>query len=150
MDCYTLLINEIKNDSKLRNNILNKRKEKLRGKSDLITTKSKYRLIGINEIESFFSKNWLNKCSSKLKKLNSINGIRYLDSTSIIIEINHLDVRGYKSLDSYSRNKTYEVHRLIYTINKIDKKSFQFKFEKLVSTKKIKENLTYEITQYKR
>jgi hypothetical protein len=150
LDCYTSLIDEIKNSSTLQNNIVTKRNEKVRGYSDLITTKTKNRLIDLNEIDSFFSKNWKSKCYKKINELNSLKGIRYIDQNSIVIEINHIDVHRYKSFDSYSKYKTFEVHRLIYTTKKIDKKTFQFKFEKIVSTKKIKDNLTYEITQYKR
>jgi hypothetical protein len=149
MGCYKSMINEIRNSYDIQEKIEIQRSKKQKGISDPVTVKQEYRLIEFNEIDSFFSKVWRRKCYEKLKPSNSLKGIRYINKNSIILEVNKFNRHSIRPSDRYTKGKTIEIHRLIFSKEKLNSKNYQFKNENLVWTKLVDNNLTYKVYRFK-
>lgn len=149
MGCYKSMVNEIRNNDLLQRKIKNQRDKKIRGLSDPMTVKKNYRLIAFEEIDSLFSKKWKEDCHSKIKSSNSLKGIRFIDKNSIILQANKFYRPTIGTTERYSRTKTIETHRVIFSTQKLDDKAYQFRNEKLIWSKKIDDNLFYNIYHFK-
>ena len=143
LDCYQNLVELIKKDSLTINKLIVLRDSKLREKNDPINVKSKYRLIGFNELESKILDNW-NNCSERVRKNNDLRGLRFIDNDLIILEIDKFDRHSFS--EKYSRGITIETHRIIITNQPYDETKFRFKGEKTKWNFDLGNNWNYQIS----
>ena len=143
LDCYQNLVDLIKKDSLTINKIIDLRDSKIRGENDPINVKSKYRLIGFNELESKILNNWSN-CSDRVRKNNDLRGLRFIDNDLIVLEIDKFDRHSFS--EKYSRGITIETHRIIITNKRYDETKFRFKGETTKWNLDLGNNWNYQIS----
>ena len=143
IECYQRLVSFIKNDTLKKNLIIKLRDSKLRGESDPIFVKSKYRLIDLKEFDSLLPEAW-NKCFEKVKENNDLIGLRYISNNLIILEIDKFRRRTFS--EKYSKDNTLEIHRIIISNSEYDDSKFKFKGEKIKWNFDLGNNWNYEIS----
>ena len=148
LECYKSLIDELKSDETLRNNLIEIRGAKLRGESDPIFVEQEYRLISQEEFHNALPENWKNGCSIQLIEDNDLRGIRYISENSIVIEIDKFN--RHTLSERYSRTGITEIHRILISNNGIKNESFRFRGERIMFQEKFENGWTYQISQMDR
>lgn len=148
IECYKSLINEIMSDETLKNNLLEIRDSKLRGKSDPIFVDQNHRLISPEEFRNALHENWKNSCLIQLMKDNDLRGIRYISRNTIVIEVDKFN--RHTLSERYSKTGTTEIHRILVSDKGMKNESFRFKSERIRFQEKFENGWIYQISQMDR
>lgn len=143
IECFELLIKEIKENNVFEKKLLKIRESKKGGFSPL-TVKKNYRLIRLKEFQEYLPNIWKNKCYKQIVENRDLRGLRYINKDSIIIEIDQFERKTLS--ERYSRYGTYEIHRII-TKKGIKEKSFRFPSERIMFLDTLENGMIYEISQ---
>ena len=144
IECYKDIIEKIKSNTELQATLIKIRNNKKIGDRDPITVKHEYRLINFPEFESLKEKYFDSDCIRKIRENNDFLGIRYVNSELIIIEIDRFQRRTL--LKKFSKERTVEIHRLIFSNQKPELTKYSFGGEKEVLYDTITDNCYYQIT----
>jgi len=147
IECYKSLLNEITNQKQTKFKLLQIRDSKKRGKDDPVTVKNNFRTIDNNELQEIVSTNWKVNCSEKINKVNDLTGIRYVNDSIVIIEIDKL--KHHTLNEQYSSGGTMEIHRLVIAGKPPVGKNYKYGTETIVWTKYLGANWTYEVSHYR-
>ena len=123
------------------------RDSKKRGNDDPVTVKNNYRTIDNKELQEIISANWRENCLAKINKLNDLTGIRYVNDSIVIFEIDKF--KRHTLNEQYSSGGTMEIHRLVIADKPPVGKNYKYGTESIVWTKNLGANWNYEVSQYR-
>ncbi len=147
MECYKNLLSEIINEEQIKSKLIQIRNSKSYGNEDPVTVKKNFRTIDNQELTEILSENWKVDCLEKINKVNDLSGIRYIDESTVIIEIDKFKLHTLNG--QLSSGGTMEIHRLIIADKSPNGKNYKFGTESIVWTKNLGANWNYEVSQYR-
>jgi len=145
LDCYNSIIELIRNDSNFLNSLVAIRDSKVRGEMDPIFVKGTYRQIDYAEISHLLENTIDSTCVNLFISKDDLNGIRYIGSDLIIIEVDKFSRHTLN--EKFSSRGTTEFHRIIYSSAKPDLKLYAFGGEGEILYEKIRDDCYYQVTQ---
>ncbi len=144
INCYNKLISQIK-DNETHKAIKTIRNEQISKSFEPVWLIQKERIISIDEINEYVDPNWIANCYDKLNLKNDLRGIRMLNDSCTIIEIDYFHRRTLTG--KFSKNKTLEFHRLISRKCKNENFSFYFGNEMVIFKDTINKEYIYQVSQ---
>ncbi|MGB0888592.1 MAG: hypothetical protein ACPGSL_10750 [Vicingaceae bacterium] len=146
-ECYRNLVQSIVDNELLLDEIIQVRdSSNSRGKSDPVTVDWKFKLIELKEIRGSLDSVWKQECLERILERSDFRGIRVIEKDLIIVEIDKFYRHTLTEQFGYG---TVEIHRLIFSNKKIDRKNFYFGTEKKIWEEKLDKDWRYEVSQIK-
>lgn len=145
MECYDSVVSHLKKDTNFLKSLIKTRDSKIRGEMDPIFVKGNYRQIDYAEISNLLESTIDSTCVNAFRSKDDLNGIRYISSDLIIVEIDKFSRHTLK--EKFSSKGTAEFHRIIYSSVKPDLKLYAFGGENEILYEKIADNCFYQVTQ---
>ena len=145
IECYDIVVDQIRNDTTFLKQLITTRESKIRGEMDPIFVKGAYRQIDYSEISQLLENAIDSTCVNLFESKNDLNGIRYINSDLVIIEVDKFSRHTLK--EKFSSRGTAEFHRIIYSSVKPDLKLYAFGGESEILYEKIGGNCYYQVTQ---